>query len=259
MSNNEKIKEIVINETAELIDDIYNDGAKQIVQESGKTLALIPQTINAILLPLRKWIAEREASLEEVKILLEKKLRNIDVKEIVEPEKYVAVPALQAISYSMNSEVLKNMYANLLVNSMKKDTKENVHPSFVEMIKQMSPNDAKIFTKIHDDNPKPIMYLWAKNKNEEGYFAQVNNLTWINIYDYEVVSVCIDNLKRMGLIEIAEGEYTHDPNYNNIRETSEYKRFKKEYDDSDIVVIEKKHFIKITALGNSFYKICVKD
>lgn len=52
------------------------------------------------------------------------------------PEAYVAVPALQAISYSMNSEELRNMYANLLAKAIDIDEKDKVHPAFVELIKQ---------------------------------------------------------------------------------------------------------------------------
>ena len=50
----------------------------------------------------------------------------------------------------MNSEELRNMYANLLAASMLKDEKENAHPSFVEIIKQLSPDEAKLLKKISE-------------------------------------------------------------------------------------------------------------
>ena len=39
------------------VPEIYDDGLKPATKESGKVLALIPQTINAALAPLRQWIA----------------------------------------------------------------------------------------------------------------------------------------------------------------------------------------------------------
>lgn len=39
--------------------EIYDDALKPAAQEAGKTLALIPQTINAALAPLRQWIEYR--------------------------------------------------------------------------------------------------------------------------------------------------------------------------------------------------------
>lgn len=53
------------------VPELYDDGLKPAVQESGKTLSLLPKTINAALVPLRKWIAEREYSLAETEKLLE--------------------------------------------------------------------------------------------------------------------------------------------------------------------------------------------
>lgn len=67
----------------------------------------------------------------ETEKLLEQKLKNIDEEKIVSPESYVAVPAIQAISYSMNSDELRNLYANLLAKAMVTPTKDAVHPSFV--------------------------------------------------------------------------------------------------------------------------------
>ena len=57
--------EEVIDKAVEKIPTVYDDGLKQATQESGKIFALLPRTINAALVPLRKWIAEREYNLAE--------------------------------------------------------------------------------------------------------------------------------------------------------------------------------------------------
>ena len=101
-----------IGKAVETIPDLYDDALKPATQESGKTLALIPRAINAALVPLRQWIAEREYKLAETEKLLAKKLEHVAEDKIVTPEAYVAVPAIQAISYSMNSKELRNLYAN---------------------------------------------------------------------------------------------------------------------------------------------------
>lgn len=125
-----------------VIPEAYEDLVKPVAEETGKTLSLIPRTINAALIPLRKWIIEKEYSLAETEKILAKKLENVDKDKIVTPEAYVGVPALQSISYSMDSAVLRDLYANLLAKAMNKDYKEQVHPSFVEIIKQMAPKEA---------------------------------------------------------------------------------------------------------------------
>ena len=75
--------------------------------------------------------------------MLELKLEKVSPELIEAPEPYIAVPAVQYISYCMNNEELRNMYANLLANSMNKVVKDGVHPGFVEIIKQLSPDEAK--------------------------------------------------------------------------------------------------------------------
>lgn len=57
-------------------------------------------------------------------------------------EPYVAIPAIQQISYSYDSDELRDMYANLLANFMDKERSDLVHPSFVEVIKQLNPDEA---------------------------------------------------------------------------------------------------------------------
>ncbi|SDZ89097.1 hypothetical protein [Selenomonas ruminantium] len=51
----------------ELAKDIYVDGAQESVQATGKTLGLIPRAIKAALLPLEKWVLQREYNIEATK------------------------------------------------------------------------------------------------------------------------------------------------------------------------------------------------
>ena len=93
-----------IGETISTVPKIYDDVIQPSAQEVGRFAARVPRAINAAFSNLDKWIANREYSVEETKKILAKKLEKIDDKKITTPELYVAVPAIQAISYSMDSE-----------------------------------------------------------------------------------------------------------------------------------------------------------
>lgn len=244
----------------EAVPDLYEDSLKPTVQESGKVLSLIPRTINAALVPLRKWIANKEYSLAETEKLLEKKLEHVGEDKIVTPEAYVAVPAIQAISYSMDNDELRNLYANLLAKSMNVDTKNLVHPSFVEIIKQMSPIDAIVFKGIFESAITPVIDLFIKLP-EGGEDCHKYNISWMQFTSYDTILVSIDNLIRLGLIEIPyDRSYTNDENYEHVRKTTDYIGIKKELEALNRgTVSENKKFIKKTALANSFYSICVKE
>lgn len=215
-----------IGKTIETVPDLYDDALKQATQESGKTLALIPRAINAALVPLRQWIAEREYKLAETEKLLAKKLEYVGEEKIVTPEAYVAVPVIQAISYSMDSEELRNLYANLLSKAMNSDTKDMVHPSFVEIIKQLSPIDSLVFKTIMEREANPIIDLLYE-KHEPGHifpsvgYTLLTNITDINIAQTEIICVSIDNLIRQSLISInGDNSYTDIKVYDNILNVS---------------------------------------
>ena len=250
-----------VGDAIEKVPEVYDDGLKDTVQESGKLVSLIPKTINAVLSPLRQWIAQKEYNVAETEKLLAKKLENIDQDKIVSPESYVAVPAIQAISYSMNSEELREMYTNLLAKAMYKDTKNEVHPSFVEIIKQMSPLDSLVFKYIMERDVNPMIHLNMKN-SERSFHILMKNVTDINIASQKLISVSIDNLTRMNLIQIPDDRHYKDERiYDGIFQSEFYQEqcrlYPKTEDGYELNYIKKA--IDKTNLGILFYEICIKE
>ena len=94
----EKTSDLTKDLIKELGKEIYNDGGKSIVKPSGELIGIIPRAIKAALLPLEKWVLEKEYNLAETKLLLENKLKSIEPDNIESPEAYIAVPALKYIS-----------------------------------------------------------------------------------------------------------------------------------------------------------------
>lgn len=263
MDNNRNTFHNGIEETLNLAPELYNDGIKKTVQETGKIVALLPQTIYAALVPLRKWITEREYSLKETEKLLELKLKNVDPEKIRTPEAYVAVPALQAISYSMDSEELRNMYANLLAKAMIDDTKDKVHPSFVELIKQLSSDEARILKKLsYDINGNfPIVDLIQKNANGSIEII-LNNFTDMG-YDIcnntEKITAYYENLDRLKIINIMSGAWITDLSwYEGINNHFVTKEIQCMIDSKGGVVDIRKKYFRFTNYGKDFINTCVR-
>ena len=246
-----------------LVNKIYDDVLHKPAEEIGKTLALIPKVINTALLPIQEWIYSKEVNFEKTKILISEKLENVPEEKIVSPESCVAVPAIQALSYSMDSDELRNMYANLLAKAMNKDTRDQVHPAFTEFIRQMSPIDADIL-KIFLDNPQmatPLIDVIERNQENNSYFLIIPNLTNISKYDNLTVSISIDNLLRLGLINIpADKSINSTSAYETITDTMIFKNFKEIYKLKPGYKIDiLKKLISITELGTKFSEICIQD
>lgn len=72
------------------------------------------------------------------------RLRNVPAENIVNPKANVAGPVLESLRYTGHEPSLSDLYANLLAASMDKATASGTHPAFVEIIRQFTPDEAKL-------------------------------------------------------------------------------------------------------------------
>lgn len=252
-------------EAVKVFPKLYDDGLQPTIQETGKILARVPRAINAAFSSLDEWIENRNYNVSKTKALLAKKLENVDPEKIVNPEPYVAVPALQAISYSMNSEDLREMYSNLLANSMNSDVKDSVHPAFVEIIKQLSPFEAKLLKSFSTTNTIPIIKVRRSKDDDDtegvDYFRHIIEpkfgITLNNVNDF---SVAIDNLIRLNLISVNyERFFVNEAHYKPILDSNLFMEIKNIISTFNELnhCVNKNGILEISDLGISFMKICV--
>lgn len=251
----------------EVAKEAYNDAARPAMQSAGDVLALIPRAINAALERVHNWVAHREYQIEKTKKLLEIKLQNVKPDDIVPPDPHVAIPALQAISYSMDNDEIRNMYANLLAASMTKVIKGDVHPSYVEFIKQMAPDEARILRYIYQTQSSiPVVTLRSENpSNNEGvdvvtYFTTLyRTVDGLEIRDPDKTAIFVDNLIRLKLLQMHDGNYLvapgiYDPVENDAALTSVKQIYKHKEGCSWNF---ERTFLSITSLGQAFCQICL--
>jgi len=239
--------------------DVYDDTFKSTAQKTGDLLSLIPETFYSALLPLRKWNLSRETEFIKFRQALEKTVENVPAEKLVAPEPYVAIPALEAVSYSMDREELRDLYANLLAKSMYEDTKDHVHPMFVEIIKQMSPLDARIFKTIMEREENPLIDL-IYEREDSGFTVIESNVSDIDIAPAHLVSLSIDNLAKQNLISIAHDEYCeNDELYKKILNSEFYTKQKASHPDTEdgFKFTYDKNILHKTNIGKAFYDICM--
>lgn len=247
---------------SKLSKDVYDDGLKKSVIPAGNILSLIPRSIDAALSQYDIWLTKKELNTAMTKKLIAEKLINADPDKIVKPEAYVAIPAAQAIAYSMGSDELCNMYANLLAKSMYIDTKEEVHPSFVEIIKQLSPLDAKLFAIIKKDLTLPLLDIHiVDTDNTEGSFKKIaTNITGMDeLGDAMIISASIINLEKQGLIKTSDDFIIEANYYQKILESKEYQSILSEPIHIKGHYKPVKRLLRITDLGIIFGFVCIDN
>ncbi|MCG8333899.1 MAG: DUF4393 domain-containing protein, partial [Proteobacteria bacterium] len=139
-SSDEDIKKELVKSGVEIVKTIYGDALQPIAKETGKALGTLGKTINTALSPLRGLVWSWEQIEGFVSKTVEEKLQNRKVpkERITTPDPDVAVPALEALRYSK----LRENFALLLATSMDSSVAEAAHPSFVEILKQLTSDEA---------------------------------------------------------------------------------------------------------------------
>lgn len=249
----------------EVVGEVYEDGAKPVVKPTGELIGILPRTIKAALSPLEVWILQKEYNVKQTRKLLEEKLKNVNLDNICSPEPHIAVPAMQYISYCMNNDELRDMYANLLANSMNKVVKNGVHPAFVEIIRQLSPDEEKILKAIKNERVIPTVTLRAEDKLGRGqdvvrdFSVITETANCENIGAYEQY---FDNLIRLGLLkQAAKYQSLAEEKWYQGLETNPFIIQMKEiiqtaYKDHSNPKIERS-YIYMTSFGIAFCKICL--
>jgi len=205
----------------------------------------------------------REELLSDLRKMLEEKLKNIPSENIVPPSPRIAVPTLQNASITEDIEI-RELYAQLLANSMNETMKDGIHPAFVEIINQLSPDEAKILRFFSTHTTIPTITLRCANEKEEGYdvvknFSNVGELAKCE-YPFEVGKY-FDNLIRLGLLKNAM--------FASLTNKALYELLKKhQYLESQVNTIThqvppfnkpkfEESYISITDFGKSFCEICL--
>lgn len=144
----DEITKGIIDKADGVLSEVYKDAISPIVKPVGDILSFLPRTVKLALSGWEKWLINGEETIRLTAESVREKIQAIPEEKLVEPEPYVAIPAMQQLSYCVNNEELRDLYANLLVSSMNADKKWQVHPAFVDIIKQLTPDEAKIIKSV---------------------------------------------------------------------------------------------------------------
>lgn len=245
-----------------------NTGTQIGVQNNNYGLSPIEATQMAFAIFREYYPQLRDEALAELNKLVEEKLSSVPQELIAPPKPRIAVPTLQNASITEEHEV-RELYANLLANSMNKVVKNGVHPGFVEIIKQLSPDEAKIigYLRLHKRIPTLGLKIDKTDSSRVVYvkeFSDVPELSMCeNIYDSQKY---FDNLVRLGLVERSpDGTYIsnesiYEPLKNHPFIKNKYQNIEKQ--SSTIDNFSKIDYIKgyceLTSFGESFCKICLE-
>lgn len=239
--------------------------------------------INALLLaafsPLLKYEVKKEAEIEAYKQKIFNEISKIPEEKLIDPPLNIAGPAIEASKFYIDTDDAKSMFAKLIASSMNTDLKNTAHPSFIEVIKQLSPLDAQNLKIFSNRNSLPIANYRFQDPNGIGVDFKINVfLSNPECNDLDLQSTSISNLARLGLVNINYlAPFIDDSLYDVFKQHPTYVRFNgllssdlfkknvdvlaqfvnsnnmKKYNNIHI----SKGIVKLTPYGESFVKSCI--
>ncbi|WP_421286200.1 DUF4393 domain-containing protein [Aeromonas veronii] len=237
---------------------------KEAAGNLGQTAVTLTKTINNVLLPLAavNFAFDKARSYFSRKFQqdLAEKTQDIPPEHIVEPKASIAGPTLQGLAFTHEEPNLKEMFLNLLATSMDGRVASFAHPAFVEIIKQLDSEDAKLVRDVLSSPiPIAIVQIHRKLKDNTGYnlLAQhVLNLTnpaTKTPVENQRLPAIVDNWIRLGLVEVTYETYLADHSrYSWIEQRPEYIRLIQEPQPDGARIEYKKGFMERTELGKRF-------
>ena len=267
MSNDDPIK--VAKEGVSLVAEVIkaagdNPQVKEAAGNLGQTAVTLTKTINNVLVPLAAinfaFDKARAYFSGRFQQDIAEKAQTIPPEHVVEPKASIAGPTLQGLAFTHEEPNLKEMYLNLLATSMDGRSASFAHPAFVEIIKQLDSEDARLVRgALQSPIATPIIQIHRKSKDGSGYSVLVNHLlnltnstTGVPVEDPQLPAM-IDNWIRLGLVEVAYNKHLTDAaHYSWADQRPEFLRLSQTPQPDEARVEYQKGVMQRTELGKRF-------
>jgi hypothetical protein len=196
---------------------IYQDAIQPSAQQIGKSLETVTKTVNIALAPIKALVWGFEQIEQYVSKRVAEKLSKIPEENIVTPSPQIAGPAVEALRYTGHDENLRELFSNLLATAMDKETVHKAHPGYVDIIKNISSDEAILLSAFTTRSNYPLIDVQAKfREGKVGYnlmYTKYSHLhKRIKVNRPDLMPSYIDNLCRLGILEVPSGIHMTAPN-----------------------------------------------
>lgn len=246
--------------------DVVNKTLEKPAETLGDKISdLLEIIFGGITYTKEKLAYKRAVNLEQFKKRLSEKVGNIPQEDRIEPSESIVGPALEAAKYRIDTEELRELFANLIASSLDAKKASSVHPAFSEIIKNLSPQDAKAIGKLaylRDSHIIPVISI------DENVMSIPNNLNHYCMladeFGFAESNTIISSLLRCGLIEL-NYVFSKDTNFQGFTFDDMETKFatlrgiKRVGRNVGNPLTYKYGVVCLTALGYEFAKVCVPE
>lgn len=236
------------------------------------TTKIIGQNIGMLVDGIFGWLGcwgekqkiKQEQNILEFKNNLNKKISNITDENLIEPKISIIGPAIEACKYYFEEDYYREMFSNLVASSCSSKTIDKIHPAFIEIIKQLSPLDAKLLNMFKYYSTYPVadingIHIENKISPYVGtlfFFKDINEK--FNVMENLRLTTSLDNLVRLGIVMKNRAILEMNFNYEEFKNHFMYKNYDKAKDDDCVLKIIPGR-IELTEFGRAFISCCLSE
>lgn len=204
--------------------------------------------------------------------------RRIDGKATPIPAR-VAIPLLESAALE-DDETLQDVWARLIANSTDPAHVEMLHPGYIEVVKQMSPDEATILKSFLKLQTFPILFenhvsrvlessgksmlirhLWRAERDvatyEKIYEMFQEHCNTLPLKQLKDCRIYIDNLVRLRIIEFGQDFLRRDNDPNSFFRVAG-KRSSPDSERPSVAIPARHEFLRMTAFGQSLVVACIE-
>lgn len=235
-----------------------NPDAKDAGAIAGKSLKIISQTIHSALLPLAvvNYGVEKFATYmrEKFEPELESRLAGVPPEHLQRPRPTVAGPAIQALVYAYEEEEVRALFLELLAASMDDRRSAEVHPAFVDIVRQLDPNEVPLLHELlAGGRAIPLAEIRSQKRAYKVLYRNLTTHRRVNPIpaSRETLPAFIDNWERLGLVKTSyEAWFSAETAYDWVEKHPIMAEFQQGFPDATFG----RGTLAITAWGSQFSK-----
>lgn len=243
-----------------LLVEIYGDLAKPGVKQVGIALEAVIGLGNTILWPLI-WANKRARMyLDRNLELYRLQLLKVPQDKVVAVTPEIGVPILERLSY-VSDPNLSTLYITLLTKASSSDNVSKAHPSFVNVINNLCPDEALLLKKFASGKDIPFSSARWVSASNHSYSIAADMLVEADILSQlqfpQNIPAYISNLAGLGIVQVIRGErIANTETYTQIEEswTSQFSEGTLHEPDDKLKFI--KSIIELTEFGKLFIGAC---
>lgn len=205
-------------------------------------------------------------------------INEIPEENIVNPRESIVMNAMEGARNSLEEDSIREMYAKLIASACDSRKQSDLHPSYVEIVKQLSPNDAKLLEQLRVLDKTPSVEYFT-SPHDGGEIDLSSNFVLPFVQNYLQTVNGLENLIRLNLVTFAKGRLLVDSKVYTSFESPALKlsvvndagKFltKVAADQQKNININdsaynpvngielRKSYVEITSYGKSFVRICI--